>query len=62
MPKLIENPLKPWSVHLTGLVSILAFAYDYLETAHKYLPDGWFKWAALAILVARVIKQGEEQL
>lgn len=60
-PQLIETPLKFWSVHLSGLLTIAAFAYDYLGTVREYLPQGAFKWVALAVLVARCIKQGSDE-
>lgn len=56
-PKLIDTPLRFWSVHLSGLLTVVAFAYDYLGAVREYLPPGAFKWIALAVLVARVIKQ-----
>lgn len=56
-PQLIETPLKYWSVHLSSLLTLIAFAYDYLGAVREYLPSGAFKWIALAVLVARVIKQ-----
>lgn len=56
-PQIIDTPLKWWSVHLSALLTIGAFAYDYLGAVREYLPAGAFKWVALAVLVARVIKQ-----
>ncbi|SEH89998.1 hypothetical protein [Paraburkholderia hospita] len=35
-----------------------ATAYELLPTVRDYLDPAWVKWIALAILVARVVKQG----
>lgn len=56
-PQLISTPLRFWSVHLSAVLTVIAFAYDYLDAVREYLPEGAFKWVALAVLVARVIKQ-----
>lgn len=57
----IEGWHKKWSVWLAALAGALATAYDYLPAAQQYLPEGWFKYAAAAILVARVIKQNSDK-
>lgn len=56
-PQIISTPLRFWSVHLSAVLTMLAFAYDYLGAVREYLPSGAFKWIALSVLVARVIKQ-----
>lgn len=45
------------SVQAAALLALVAAAYDHLPTLHAYLPDGWVKWAALAVIAARIIKQ-----
>lgn len=47
------------SVQAAIIVAALATASEYLPEVREYLPDGWVKWAALAILVARMVKQKE---
>ncbi|KAF7600157.1 MAG: hypothetical protein CGU28_04215 [Candidatus Dactylopiibacterium carminicum] len=58
--KLIENwreAHKFLSVQLAALMTLISFAYDYLPAVQQYLPEGWVKWIASAIILARVIKQ-----
>jgi hypothetical protein len=47
------------SVQIAAVTGVLAAAYDYLPAIHQYLPEGWVKYAAAAIILARVIKQKE---
>lgn len=59
-PRLIENwreAYKFLSVQLAALLAALSLAYDYLPAVQQYLPQGWVKWLALAIIVARVLQQ-----
>ncbi len=59
-PCLIDNwreAHKFLSVQLAALVAVLSLAYDYLPAVQQYLPQGWVKWAAAAIIVGRVLKQ-----
>ena len=58
--KLIEDWKQSWrflSVQLAAAQALLDVAYEYLPAVKSYLPEGWVKWIALAIIVARVIKQ-----
>lgn len=58
--KLIENWRSAWrmlSVQAAALLAILASAHDYLPALQTYLPDGWVKYAALVVILARVVKQ-----
>jgi hypothetical protein len=58
--KLIENWRNAWrmlSVQAAALLGIVAAAYDYLPTLQTYLPEGWVKYAALLVILARVVKQ-----
>jgi fatty acid desaturase len=48
-----------FSVWAAGATALLATAYEYLPDAREILPEGWVKWAALAIIAARVIRQSE---
>lgn len=58
--KLIPNWRKAYrmlSVQAAALLALVAAAYDHLPVLHTYLPEGWVKWAALAVIAARIIKQ-----
>ena len=58
--KLIEDWKQSWkflSVQLAAAQALLDVAYEYLPAVQSYLPEGWVKWIALTIIVARVIKQ-----
>lgn len=58
--KLIDNWNKAWrmtSVQLAGLLALLASAAEYWPQYVQWLPEGWAKWGALAIMLARIIKQ-----
>lgn len=64
-PELIPDWKDSWkflSVQLAGLIALLDTAYTYLPAVQQYLPEGWVKWFAVAIIIARVIQQkaGEE--
>lgn len=58
--KPIEDWQRAWrllSVQLAALLAALDVAYDYLPAVQQYLPDGWVRWLALAIIAGRVIQQ-----
>ncbi len=58
--RLIEDWRQSWkflSVQLAAALALLDVAYEYLPAVQTYLPEGWVKWIALTIIVARVIKQ-----
>ena len=60
MKILIEDWKQSWkflSVQLAAALALLDVAYDYLPAVQSYLPEGWVKWIALSIIVARVIRQ-----
>lgn len=60
--KLIENWKRAYrylSVQATALLALVAMAYEYLPAVRDYLPEGWVKYAALVVIVARIIQQKE---
>lgn len=57
---LIENWRSAWrmlSVQLATLLALVATAYEHLPIMQAYMPEGWVKWAALLVVVARIIQQ-----
>lgn len=57
---LIEDWTRAWrllSVQLAALLAVLDAAYEYLPAVQQYLPEGWVRWLALAIIAGRVIRQ-----
>ena len=61
--KLIEDWKQSWkflSVQLAVALALLDTAYEYLPAIQSYLPVGWVKWMALAIIVGRIIKQQKD--
>ena len=52
-----QKAYKFFTVQLAAMLVLLDIAYDYLPDVQAYLPEGWAKWFALAIIVARVVKQ-----
>jgi hypothetical protein len=62
--KLIDDWKDSWkflSIQLAAALALLDTAYEYLPAVQSYLPEGWVKWIALAIIVGRVIKQNGER-
>ncbi|MBP6708412.1 MAG: hypothetical protein KA223_04585 [Candidatus Accumulibacter sp.] len=58
--KLIPDWRDAWrfvSVQLAAAIALLAAAYDYLPAIRAYVPEGWVKWAALAIIAGRILHQ-----
>jgi hypothetical protein len=51
---------KLFSAQLATVFGMLAMAYEYLPEMKQYMPDGWYKYAFFAILLARLIRQGEQ--
>ena len=45
------------SVQASAVVAIIAAAIDYLPQVKEYMPEGWVKYAAIIIIVCRLIKQ-----
>lgn len=52
-----QKAYKFFTVQLAAMLVLLDIAYEYLPDVQAYLPEGWVKWFALAIIVARVVKQ-----
>lgn len=62
--KLIDDWKDSWkflSVQLAAALALLDTAYEYLPAVQTYLPEGWVKWLALAIIVGRIVKQNGER-
>jgi len=58
--RLIENWREAWkflSVQLALILAVISTAYDYLPAVQQYLPAGWVKWMALAIIAVRIFQQ-----
>lgn len=63
-PRLIPEWRNAWrylSVQLAALTALVATAYDSMPVLQQYIPAGWMKWAALAIIGARLIAQREHE-
>lgn len=52
-----KDAWKFFTVQLAAVLALLDVAYEYLPAAQAYFPEGWVKWVALAIIVARIINQ-----
>lgn len=48
---------KLMTVWIAAAMVAVSTAYEYLPVFQQYLPDGWVRWMAGAIIVARIIKQ-----
>ena len=60
MKLLIDDWKRAWrllSVQAAAVLIALELAGDYLPEIKEYLGDDYAKWAGLAIIVARVIRQ-----
>lgn len=60
MKLLIDDWKRAWrllSVQVAAVLIALELAGDYLPEIKEYLGDDFSKWAGLAIIVARVIRQ-----
>lgn len=45
------------TVQLAALMAMITTAWEYIPAVQQYLDPAWVKWFALAMIVARVIKQ-----
>lgn len=62
--QLVENwrQAHKWlSVQLAALIGLLSLGLDYAPQLAQYLPQNWMKWAAVAFIVARVIRQKSQE-
>ena len=60
MSILVDDVRKAWkflSVQLAALLAILATAWEFVPAMQQYLDPAWVKYFALAMIVARVIRQ-----
>ncbi len=60
MIKLIDNwkqCYKFLTVQISVLLGLIATAYEYIPMMKGYLPEGWVKYAFIAVIVARIINQ-----
>lgn len=58
--KLIETWRKAHryvTVQLAALLAAISTAWDYIPAVQQYLDPAWLKWFALAMIVARLVKQ-----
>lgn len=51
---------KLMTVWLAALMVLMSTAYEYMPVMQQYLPEGWVRWMAGAIIVARVIRQSRK--
>lgn len=61
---LVENWKDCWkwaSFWAATIIGMLAAAYEYSAALQEYLPDGWFKWAMLVVIAARLYNQTKPQ-
>lgn len=57
---LIDDWKRAWkflSLWLAGALIFIDSAMEYLPVIKQYLPDGWVKYVAAAIIVARLVNQ-----
>ena len=60
MKWLIDDVKSAWrylSVQLAALLALVATAWPFFPEMQQYLDPAWVKYVALAILVARVVRQ-----
>lgn len=58
--KLIEQWWKPWSVWLLVAANTLVGVSMFLPEIQQAIPENWYKFALVAIFIARVIQQGKK--
>lgn len=56
----LKDAWKWLSVQLSLGLGLLALASEYMPQIKENLPEGWAKYAFLAILAARLYKQGQK--
>lgn len=60
MSMLVDDARKAYkflSVQLAALLAILATAWEFVPAMQQYLDPAWVKYFALAMILARVIRQ-----
>lgn len=55
--KLVEQWWKTWSAQLLIAASFVAGLAEFLPEVRESLPEGWYRYAFLVILAARIVKQ-----
>lgn len=45
------------TVQAAAGLALISAAYDYLPVVREYMPEGWVKYAALVIIVVRLLQQ-----
>lgn len=58
--KLVEKWWKTWSAQLLIAANFIAGLAMFLPEVREHLPQNWYQYAFVAILVARIIKQGAQ--
>lgn len=53
----VRESWKYFSNIAASVTGLLAAAYQYLPAIQQYFPEGWVKWAALVIIIGRVVDQ-----
>jgi hypothetical protein len=57
--RLIQKWYRKWSVWLTGVAGAVAFIPADTQIM-AMLPADWYRYAFIAILLARIVKQGDK--
>ena len=55
--KMVEQWWKAWSAQLLILANFLAGLAVFLPEVREALPEHWYQYAFIVILIARIIKQ-----
>ena len=55
--KMIEGWWKKWSVQLLAACIAIAELAAYLPEVREYLPPDWYRWAFMAVMLARIVSQ-----
>lgn len=48
---------KLMTIWIAAAMMVVSTAYEYMPVIQQYLPEGWVRWMAGAIILARIIKQ-----
>lgn len=57
MLRIVEKWWKAWSAQLLIAASFVAGLAEFLPEVREALPEDWYRWAFVVILVARIIQQ-----